>query len=179
MKIYTRTGDDGKTSTLSGKRVSKDSAIMQVNGTIDELNAVIGVALSYNNHEEIEEILEEIQSDLFVIGTEITLSEKSDTNKIKISQYRIKRLEDLIDSITEKLPKLRNFVLPGGSLLASHLHLARTVCRRAERTLVSFIDETDLNTFSLQYLNRLSDLLFVLSRYANKLDKIPERKWKF
>ena len=85
MKIYTRTGDDGKTSTLSGKRVSKDSAIMQVNGTIDELNAVIGVALSYNNHEEIEEILEEIQSDLFVIGTEITLSEKSDTNKIKIS----------------------------------------------------------------------------------------------
>ncbi|HEY9188164.1 MAG TPA: cob(I)yrinic acid a,c-diamide adenosyltransferase [Bacteroidota bacterium] len=179
MKIYTRTGDDGKTSTLSGKRVSKDSAIMQVNGTIDELNAVIGVALSYNNHEEIEEILEEIQSDLFVIGTEITLSEKSDTNKIKISQYRIKRLEDLIDSITEKLPKLRNFILPGGSLLASHLHLARTVCRRAERTLVSFIDETDLNTFSLQYLNRLSDLLFVLSRYANKLDKIPERKWKF
>jgi|AMZC01.1.fsa_nt_AMZC01005725.1_2 cob(I)alamin adenosyltransferase len=179
MKIYTRTGDDGKTSTLSGKRVSKDSAIMQVNGTIDELNAVIGVALSYNKHEEIEEILEEIQSDLFVIGTEITLSEKSDTNKIKISQYRIKRLEDLIDSITEKLPKLRNFVLPGGSLLASHLHLARTVCRRAERTLVSFIDETDLNTFSLQYLNRLSDLLFVLSRYANKLDKIPERKWKF
>jgi len=179
MKIYTRTGDDGKTSTLSGKRVSKDSAIMQVNGTIDELNAVIGVALSYNNHEEIEEILEEIQSDLFVIGTEITLSEKSDTNKIKISQYRIKRLEDLIDSITEKLPKLRNFILPGGSLLASHLHLARTVCRRAERTLVSFIDETDLNTFSLQYLNRLSDLLFVLSRYANKLNKIPERKWKF
>jgi len=179
MKIYTRTGDDGKTSTLSGKRVSKDSAIMQVNGTIDELNAVIGVALSYNNHEEIEEILEEIQSDLFVIGTEITLSEKSDTNKIKISQYRIKYLEDLIDSITEKLPKLRNFILPGGSLLASHLHLARTVCRRAERTLVSFIDETDLNTYSLQYLNRLSDLLFVLSRYANKLDKIPERKWKF
>ena len=179
MKIYTRTGDDGKTSTLSGKRVSKDSAIMQVNGTIDELNAVIGVALSYNNHEEIEEILEEIQSDLFVIGTEITLSEKSDTNKIKISQYRVKYLEDLIDSITEKLPKLRNFILPGGSLLASHLHLARTVCRRAERTLVSFIDETDLNTYSLQYLNRLSDLLFVLSRYANKLDKIPERKWKF
>lgn len=178
MKIYTRTGDDGKSSTLSGKRVSKDSAIMQVNGTVDELNAFIGLASAYNNHEEIEEILEEIQSDLFVIGTEITLSEKSDTNKIKISQHRINHLEELIDSITDKLPKLKNFILPGGSLLASHLHLARTVCRRAERTLVKFIDETDLNTFALQYLNRLSDLLFVLSRYANKLDKISERKWK-
>lgn len=178
MKIYTRTGDDGKTSTLSGKRVSKDSAIMQVNGTVDELNAVIGLALVYNSHEEIAEILDQIQSDLFVIGTEITLSEKSDTNKIKISQHRITNLENLIDSITDKLPKLKNFILPGGSLLAAHLHLARTVCRRAERNLVSFIDETDLNTFSLQYLNRLSDLLFVLSRYANKLDKVPERKWK-
>lgn len=178
MKIYTRTGDDGKTSTLNGKRVSKDSALMQVNGTVDELNAVLGLALASNKHEEIYEILDQIQSDLFVVGTEITLSEKSDTNKIKISQLRINHLENLIDSIVEKLPKLKNFILPGGSLLASHLHMARTVCRRAERTLVRFIDETDLNTLSLQYLNRLSDLLFVLSRYANKLDDVPERKWK-
>lgn len=178
MKIYTRLGDDGKTSTLSGKRVSKDSALMQVNGTVDELNAVLGLAIAYNTHAEIYEILDQIQSDLFVIGTEITLSEKSDTNKIKISQHRIKNLENLIDSITEKLPKLKNFILPGGSLSASHLHVARTICRRAERTLVRFIDETDLNTLSLQYLNRLSDLLFVLSRYANKLDNVQERKWK-
>lgn len=178
MKIYTRLGDDGKTSTLSGKRVSKDSALMQVNGTIDELNAVLGLAIANNTHLEIYEILDQIQSDLFVIGTEITLSEKSDTNKIKISQHRIRNLENLIDSITENLPKLKNFILPGGSLLASHLHVARTICRRAERTLVRFIDETDLNTLSLQYLNRLSDLLFVLSRYANKLDDVPERKWK-
>jgi cob(I)alamin adenosyltransferase len=178
VKIYTRTGDDGKTSTLNGKRVSKDSALMQVNGTVDELNAVLGLALASNKHEEIYEILDQIQSDLFVVGTEITLSEKSDTNKIKISQLRINHLENLIDSIVEKLPKLKNFILPGGSLLASHLHMARTVCRRAERTLVRFIDETDLNTLSLQYLNRLSDLLFVLSRYANKLDDVPERKWK-
>ena len=178
MKIYTRTGDDGKTTTLSGKRVSKDSALMQVNGTVDELNAVIGLALAHNKHEEIYEILDQIQSDLFVVGTEITLSEKSDTNKIKISQHKISYLESLIDEIVEKLPKLKNFILPGGSLLAAQLHVARTVCRRAERTLVRFIDETDLNTNSLQYLNRLADLLFVLSRYANKLDNTPERKWK-
>jgi cob(I)alamin adenosyltransferase len=178
MKIYTGTGDDGKTSTLSGKRVSKDSALMQVNGNVDELNAMIGLALAYNKHDEIYEILDQIQSDLFVVGTEITLSEKSDTNKIKISQQRITNLENLIDSIVEKLPKLKNFILPGGSLLAAHLHVSRTVCRRAERTLVRFINETDLNTLSLQYLNRLSDLLFVLSRYANKLDNTAERKWK-
>jgi cob(I)alamin adenosyltransferase len=179
MKIYTKKGDDGSTSTFSGKRVSKDSPIMHAQGIIDELNATIGIALSVNKNKEIKEILNAIQFDLFVIGSEITLSEQGDKNKIKIAEVKIKFLEETIDEIENKLPKLHHFVLPGGSLLSAQLHLSRTVCRRAERDLVTFIEKTGLKTLSLKYINRLSDLLFVLARCANVLEKLKESLWKY
>jgi cob(I)alamin adenosyltransferase len=179
MKIYTKKGDDGTTSTFSGKRVSKDSPIMHAQGIIDELNATIGIALSVNKNKEIKEILNAIQFDLFVIGSEITLSEQGDKNKIKIAEVKINFLEETIDEIENKLPKLHHFVLPGGSRLSAQLHLSRTVCRRAERDLVTFIEKTNLETLSLKYINRLSDLLFVLARYANVLEKVKESLWKY
>jgi len=178
MKIYTKKGDDGSTETLSGKKVSKNSPIMHAQGVIDELNAVIGLALTYNKHDYIEEILNQIQSDLFVIGSEITLSEKNEENKIRIANVRINYLEEVIDKMEEKLPKLKHFVLPGGSKLSASLHLARTVCRRAERDIVRFIEETNFKTLSLKYLNRLSDLLFVLARYANLSEGKKDSVWK-
>jgi cob(I)alamin adenosyltransferase len=114
-----------------------------------------------------------------VIGTEITLSEQGDKNKIKIAEVKINFLENTIDEIEKKLPKLKHFILPGGSTLSAHLHFSRTVCRRAERDLVAFIGKTNYKTLLLKYINRLSDLLFVLARYANILEKVKESLWKY
>jgi cob(I)alamin adenosyltransferase len=178
VKIYTKKGDDGTTQTFTGNKVSKNSSIMHAQGVIDELNAVIGLALTYSKHDYIEEILNQVQSDLFVIGSEITLSENGEENKIKIADVRINYLEEAIDKMEEKLPKLKHFILPGGSKISASLHLARTVCRRAERDIVGFIEETNLKTLSLKYLNRLSDLLFVLARYANLCEGKKDSEWK-
>jgi cob(I)alamin adenosyltransferase len=178
MKIYTRTGDDGKTSTFSGVRISKNSEIMNAQGSVDELNATIGLVIAMSENREINEILTGIQSELFIVGSEITLSEKGDSNKIRISNVKIKNLENEIDRLERELPKLTNFILPGGTVLASHLHLARTICRRAERDLVAFLESSKYQTLSLKYLNRLADLLFILARYANISEKREEEIWK-
>ncbi|MFZ1291490.1 MAG: cob(I)yrinic acid a,c-diamide adenosyltransferase, partial [Melioribacteraceae bacterium] len=168
MKIYTKTGDDGSTSLFGGTRVQKNNIRINAYGTVDELNSVIGLALSYKVSEEVKFELQEIQNTLFQIGSELASPEnvKSDLIK-KTSEEEISYLESLIDKFDENLPPLKNFILPGGIESASYLHFARTVCRRAERIIVELKEKENINNHILVYLNRSSDLLFVLARYEN------------
>jgi len=179
MKIYTKTGDDGSTSLFGGTRVQKNNIRINAYGTIDELNSVIGLALSHKISEEVKFELQEIQNTLFQIGSELASPEnvKSDLIK-KTSDKEIQYLESLIDKFDENLPPLKNFILPGGIESASYLHFARTVCRRAERIIVELKKIELININTLIYLNRLSDLLFVLARYENYVTQTPEIVWK-
>jgi len=179
MKIYTKTGDDGTTQLFGGKRITKGHAQVDAYGTIDELNAVIGLAKAYctDNLSNISEILSQIQNDLFIIGGQLATVDPQWKSQIpNISEEYILKLESWIDSMEASLPKLKEFILPGGCLAASYLHFSRTICRRAERVLVSAkLPEAKLY---IQYLNRLSDLLFVAARFANHLNQITEIPWK-
>ena len=177
MKIYTGKGDTGKTNIISGQDVSKCSTVIEAIGSIDELNAVIGLNISICKHLEIKNILETVQYNLFVIGSEIASHKLKENNGMKISCEDIQTAENHIDTIDSKLPELKEFVLPGGSFSASNLNIARTVCRRVERAMVHFLSENKIETYMPVYLNRLSDLLFVLARYANLLDDNPEVIW--
>lgn len=158
-KIYTRTGDNGSTGLGDGSRIEKDSARIEVIGTVDELNAAIGRVLSGEIPEEVAQVLFQIQHDLFDLGGELCIPQTA-----VINAARIKWLEDALDTANAQLPPLKEFILPGGGRTAADCHLARTVCRRAERRLVTLLRLENVNPESLQYLNRLSDLLFVYSR---------------
>ncbi|MBK7105894.1 MAG: cob(I)yrinic acid a,c-diamide adenosyltransferase [Ignavibacteriae bacterium] len=179
MKIYTKTGDDGSTSLFGGTRVAKNNIRINAYGTIDELNSVIGIAIANKISVEVKYELEKIQNTLFQIGSELASPEnvKSDIIK-KTSEDDIKYLESLIDKFDEKLPPLNNFILPGGNKSASYLHLARTICRRVERIIVELKEKENINNNILVYLNRFSDLLFVLARYENFVTSTPEIVWK-
>jgi cob(I)alamin adenosyltransferase len=177
MKIYTGKGDTGKTSVVSGEEVLKDSTVIETIGNIDELNAVIGLNISICKHVEIKNILHLIQSNLFIMGSEIACYKMQKDHNIRISDKDIKTIENHIDTINSLIPELTKFIFPGGSHLASNLHIARTVCRRVERVMVRCLAENKMETYMLVYLNRLSDLLFVLARYANLLDEHPEVVW--
>jgi cob(I)alamin adenosyltransferase len=170
MKIYTGKGDNGKTSIISGEKVSKDSIIIETIGNIDELNAVIGLNISICKYLEINNILSLVQSNLFHIGSEIAFHKAKQKYNTKISHEDIHTIENQIDYIKSKLPELKEFIFPGGTYLASNLHIARTICRRAERVMGRFLTENKIETYMLAYLNRLSDLLFVLARYVNLID---------
>ena len=174
-KIYTRFGDKGETLTLAGKKVYKDDMRVEAYGSVDELNALLGVILSFTTHDEVKKTLTKIQKELFLVGAELAL-EKTKTKRI--NPTHVSSLESEIDSISEDLPHLAHFVLPGGSKTASLLHLARTVCRRAERRVVTLSRKTRLNPDIISYLNRLGDLLFVLARYENRKKRIEEVVWK-
>jgi cob(I)alamin adenosyltransferase len=185
MKIYTKTGDNGETSLYGGIRVSKASTRVDSYGNIDELNAFIGVAKSHIEDKKILEQLKKIQFDLFTVGSEAATSAdklflpngKSRLPRI-ISEQEISELEYLMDKMEEKLETLQFFILPGGGKAASFLHAARTVCRRAERSLV-FLNQTEkLRPELIKYLNRLSDYLFVLARYISKIHNEKEEYWK-
>ncbi len=179
MKIYTKTGDRGETSILGGKRVPKDSLRIETYGTIDELNSSIGVCRSFNSVKEIDIILKEIQRDLFALGTELVSSlESKKKSKLHPSILAIKRMEQVIDELEPKLIPLKNFILPCGSQVAAMLHLARTICRRAERFVVRLSREEEVSSHPTIYLNRLSDFLFVLARWTNELSNTPEERWK-
>src|SRR5712692_7049102 len=178
MKIYTKTGDKGKTSLFGGNRVSKDAPRIAAYGTVDELNSAIGVARSLNPPEEIDSILEEIQNDLFTLGADLATPTHSSATNPRIQSSDVERLEGHIDQIDPKLEPLKNFVLPGGSPLGAAFHFARTVCRRAERCVVHLSNEEDAGEQPTIYLNRLGDLLFVLARYANYLSGQNEEKWE-
>ena len=171
-KIYTRTGDGGKTRLATGEAVSKAGARVEAYGAVDELNAVIGLArLATAKDDAIDPILARIQNELFDLGADLATpqGDAAAPQALRIIADQVSRLERDLDALNEKLPPLTSFVLPGGSATAAALHVARTVCRRAERRAVSFAQEDagGVHTQALRYLNRLSDLLFVAARFAN------------
>lgn len=179
MKIYTRTGDDGTTGLIGGTRVRKCDARLDVYGTIDELNGLLGLAATVAP-EEPREGLRRVQRDLFVLGSHLAAPDAPPDNPWlpPLEEQMVARLEMEIDRWTEQLPPLRNFILPGGDECAARLHVARAVCRRAERLAVDFSLDRPVPALVLTYLNRLSDWLFVLARLANHLAGIDDVPWQ-
>lgn len=176
-KIYTRSGDKGETSLANGKRVAKNSARIEALGSVDELNSCIGLVLSHQeNSTTLQALLGQVQHQLFDLGGELAVA---DSSYRVIEQDDIEQLEKLIDQLNASLPPLREFILPGGSNCISHIHLARTVCRRAERVIIGLIesDSEAVNPYALTYLNRLSDLLFVAARFLAKERSEEEILW--
>jgi cob(I)alamin adenosyltransferase len=170
MKIYTRTGDDGQTALPDGRRVAKDDARMELCGALDELNSLLGVARAAKPPEALDAVLGHIQAELFLLGAEAACDQPSrQSAATPLSDEHVRQLEADIDRLDAALPKLRAFLVPGGSPRSAALHLARAVCRRAERRLVTLLRQEPraVSPAGLAYLNRLSDLLFVLARTAN------------
>jgi len=178
-KIYTRKGDDGTTALSGGQRVPKDALRVKAYGTVDELNAAIGVALATGLDERLEEALSATQNELFHLGSDLSFLEedKAQVEIPHIEKRHVDRLESLIDELTAIVGPLENFILPGGSAGAAALHLARTVCRRAERTVISLREEESVGEHVVPYLNRLSDALFVMARYENQQRDVAETLW--
>lgn len=178
-RIYTRTGDDGSTALGFGARTPKDALRVECYGTVDELNSQLGTALCQALPEDLAGPLGRIQNDLFHLGADlcVTEAEKAQRPLPRIEARHVAWIEGEIDAWNERLPSLENFILPGGSPAAAHLHVARTVCRRAERALVTLARQEAVGEFALPYLNRLSDLLFVYARAANLLLGAPDRLW--
>jgi cob(I)alamin adenosyltransferase len=176
-KIYTRSGDTGETSLGDGSRVSKLDCRIGAFGTVDELNSVLGLVLAGDVEDEIRVPLQRIQNELFDVGADLSVP-WGVTDRLRVEQTSIDELERLCDRFNETLPELRSFVLPGGTEAAARLHVARTICRRAERETLLASQELDLNPLVLAYLNRLSDLLFILARTANAGAEIDEPLWK-
>ena len=173
-RIYTKTGDDGTTGLVGGQRVSKDSALIEASGSLDELNALLGLVRTRNLPDGVSRVLETIQNDLFIIGTQISTPEVSGVSVASIGDAEVGKLEHEIDALESLLPPLRQFILPGGSREAAELHLARTVARRAERRCVALSRSSSVEPRILRYLNRLSDLFFLLARYANQFHNVPD-----
>jgi cob(I)alamin adenosyltransferase len=179
MKIYTKTGDKGKTSLFGGRIISKDDLRIEAYGTIDELNSHLGLLCSGNLLDELKTKLQQIQSYLFVIGSNLAADpEKPDLKLPALHEDQTRFLESEIDAMESQLKPLRFFILPGGDPLASQAHLCRTVCRRAERRVVSLSQLDSVNDHILIYLNRLSDYFFVLARFLAHLNKSEEIYWK-
>jgi len=184
FKIYTKTGDKGETALYGGTRVSKASARVDAYGTIDELNAFIGIAKSHIDDSDCLKQLAEIQYDLFTLGSEaatpidkVYLANGKSRLPVTIKEKDISKLEVWMDKMDESLEPLQFFILPGGGKAATFLHAARTICRRAERGMV-FLNETEeIRPELIKYLNRLSDYLFVMARYASMLDNEQEEYW--
>ena len=179
MKIYTKTGDKGDTSLFGGQRVPKDALRIEAYGTIDELNSILGIVRAENIEPEVDKILGPIQSKLFELGADLATPRSVSSKHIKrIVIKDAQPLEKAIDALEVKLKPLRSFVLPGGLPVAAKLHFARTVCRRAERTVVRLSRNENIGEAITVFLSRLSDLLFVLARYANHVAGVSETKWK-
>jgi cob(I)alamin adenosyltransferase len=176
-KIYTRTGDLGTTALGSRERVAKDAPRVVAYGDVDELNSVIGVALAMDLAPEVADPLRTIQNDLFHLGSDLAFPLDSDFEVPRIESRHVEALERLIDDMSAVVGPLENFILPGGRIGAGQLHLARTVCRRAERAVVSLGREKPINKNVLIYLNRLSDTLFVMARLENHAHGVPEPMW--
>lgn len=178
MKIYTKKGDQGNTSLFGGTRVPKSSARIDAYGTVDELNTVVGLAASYSLSDEGVEWVRKVQENLFVLGADLATPPSSKTRINRIDEEAITFLEQAIDRMQEELTPLKNFILPGGSPQGATLHMARTVCRRAERATVACGETEEISDLTVKYLNRLSDFLFVLARYENKHAGTREEVWK-
>ncbi len=177
--MYTRGGDKGETSLYGAARVPKDSPRVDAYGSIDELNSCIGVAIASCKHKEISKSLKRIQGELFVAGADLAteLGARGGARVPRIRAKDTERLERTVDELQRKLPKLTSFILPGGSQTSSLLHLARAVCRRAERRVVALGGAEKINPEIVPYFNRLSTCLFNLARYANALDGVEDEVW--
>lgn len=182
MKIYTKTGDQGETGLFGADRIAKDHVRIHAYGTVDETNAVLGVvAAKLTQMPELgvlSDLVLQIQHDLFVIGGDLATPEATPYPVPRISDAEVAVLEAWIDRFDAELPPLKHFILPGGHPVAADLHVARTVCRRAERAAVSLMHLENMNPAVLHYLNRLSDLCFVLSRWVNQATQNPEVRWQ-
>jgi cob(I)alamin adenosyltransferase len=186
-KVYTRTGDRGETALVGGKRVPKDSLRIEAYGAIDELNSIVGLARVFNEesldageaHQFLDEVLCQIQDELFDIGSELaTPAEFFQQGMYRVSEDEVDRLEKLMDKCQEDLEPLKSFILPGGGRVGAYLHQSRTVCRRAERDILRLSREEEVNPDVLKYINRLSDLFFVLSRWIAKQTGEQEYLWQ-
>lgn len=179
MKIYTKTGDTGTTGLFGGGRVSKSHYRVEAYGTVDELNAYIGMVRDQEVNQQRKAILVDIQNHLFSIGAEMATAHDAGKARIpKLSEESITQLEKEIDQMEETLPAMRHFVLPGGHIATSFCHIARCVCRRAERLTVALDQKEAINPLTIKYLNRLSDYLFVLSRKVSQEVGAEEIPWK-
>lgn len=179
MKIYTGYGDEGKTALFGGETVKKNHLRVEMYGTLDELNSLIGLVRNKNNDNDVDEILKNVQNELFTYGSEIATPNAAKRDKFAdhISEVHISALENAIDKFSEKTPALQKFILPGGSEAACHSHMARTVCRRSERMLISLADDIQIRGQLIIYLNRLSDLFFVIARYQNVINEVEDIVW--
>lgn len=179
MALYTRTGDDGTTGLIGGSRAAKDELQIDAYGSIDELNAQLGLVVT-RAEPWLRELIAPVQSELFILGSHLALAPSQDPKQWKLPALRHQmatRLERQIDAAESELPKLTGFILPGGSEAAAHLHVARTVCRRAERRVVTLAHERPLDAIMIEYLNRLSDWLFALARLANHRAGVADVPW--
>jgi cob(I)alamin adenosyltransferase len=181
-RIYTRTGDDGTTGLFGGPRVPKSHARIEAYGAVDETNAHLGRARmnlqEYEIPDSLLQLIKELQEELFVLGADLATPVDAKAPTARIQPEHVERLEEAIDRYDEELPDLDRFVLPGGTAPGADFHVARTVCRRAERTLVHARSEAETSDDALRYLNRLSDLLFVLGRWVNHRLGAEEEKWR-
>jgi len=171
-KIYTRTGDDGTTGLGDGTRVSKDGARVEAYGTVDELNSVLGLLLTHELPNDTRAFLTSVQHELFDLGGELSIP-----GRRAIDTEHVRRIERQLDAMNEHLPPLKEFILPGGTAAAAVCHVARTVCRRAERRVIALARHESVNAQAISYLNRLSDLLFVLARHLNAAAGCPDVLW--
>lgn len=183
MKIYTKTGDKGDTSLIGGERVGKNDPRIEAYGTIDELNAFIGLAITHLplHIKELRDDLIKIQHHLFDIGAELASLSDRKVKAMKIPRVRATKiawLEDHIDRYHKEVPELKHFILPGGSETSSALHVARSVCRRAERAIIALADTQSVNPELIKYINRLSDFFFAAARYSNHKTGTPDTLWE-
>jgi cob(I)alamin adenosyltransferase len=166
-RIYTRAGDAGETSLGDGSRVPKTDPRIEAYGAVDELNSVVGLVLADDPPFEFRPWLEQVQNDLFDLGADLSVPLEDERERLRVRTEQVERLEELCDLVNERLEPLKSFILPGGTEAAARLHVARSVCRRAERLAVDLAAKESVNPAALAYLNRLSDLLFILARAAN------------
>jgi cob(I)alamin adenosyltransferase len=177
-KVYTRTGDDGSTALGDGARVAKDAARVRAFGTVDELNSMVGVVRAAGLHEDLARPMAAVQNELFHLGAELCMPPAAGAPKGPcIEERHVLELEKLMDRLMADLPPLENFVLPTGTPAAAHLHMARAICRRAERQVLTLSREGPVGPQALIYLNRLSDTLFVMARYENLRHHVPDTNW--
>ena len=177
MKIYTKTGDDGNTGLQGDFRISKSHPRIIAYGTVDEANAAIGVVLTNPLDDDISQLLNQIQNDLFLLGSDLSNQNLNDL-KNRVTLEMIEKLEESIDTFESELPPITNFILPGGNVAASQIHQVRTIVRRAETLVVKLSDKDEINSNCIKYLNRLSDLMFVMGRLINKRNGIEDIIWK-
>jgi len=177
MKIYTKTGDDGNTGLQGNFRIAKSHPRIMAYGTVDEANAAIGIVLTNLLDGDISQLLSQIQNDLFLLGSDLSNQNLNDL-KNRVSLEMIEKLEKSIDLFELELSPLTNFILPGGNLAAAQIHQVRTIVRRAETLVVKLSDKDEINSNCIKYLNRLSDLMFVLGRLINKRKGIEDILWK-